>query len=59
GPDRVVARDTTNRRGRWAKRHNKGGRGRYYAIARRKAFSTPNANVICQRARSRTIRARR
>lgn len=59
GPDRTVARDTTNRRGKWAKAHRKGRRGRYYAIARRKTFSTPNANVVCRRARSRTIRARR
>jgi uncharacterized repeat protein (TIGR01451 family) len=59
GRDGIVGRDTTNRRGRWSNAHRRGGRGRYYAIAKRKRFTTPNGTVICQKARSRRIRARR
>jgi hypothetical protein len=56
GPDRIVGRDLTNRRGRWSEPHNRGGEGRYYARAGRKAFTnTFGDTIICRRARSSTI----
>jgi hypothetical protein len=56
----IVARDRTNQAGRFVAPHRRGGRGRYFAVVLRKTFVNADGdNVICQRARSRTIRARR
>ncbi|MGH2694084.1 MAG: choice-of-anchor Q domain-containing protein [Actinomycetota bacterium] len=58
GPDRTVARDLTNNRGRWSEPHLTGGEGRYYARARRKVFTNAFGDtIVCRRARSRTIEA--
>jgi hypothetical protein len=60
GPDTIVGRDRTNRRGKWVTRHNRGGRGRYYARVLRKRFINQFGDtIICRPDRSRRIRVRR
>jgi hypothetical protein len=47
GKDKVVARDRTNRSGRWAVRKGRA-RGRYYAIAAKKVFTNDRGvRVVC------------
>jgi hypothetical protein len=56
----TVGTDRTNRAGRYVERHRRGGRGRYFAVVARKSFVSGAGDlIICQKARSRRIRARR
>ena len=60
GRDLIVGRDRTNDRGKWRVPHDVGGRGRYYAVATRRALDAPGDRmIICRRDRSATIRVRR
>ncbi len=58
GADPVVARTTTNDRGRWRVAHVRGGSGRYYAVALGKQFSEGINTVACRQARSSSIGVR-
>jgi len=56
GRDRVVASDTTNGRGQWSDRHDRGGAGRYYAVVRRDTVQDGIDTINCLRGRSGTKR---
>jgi len=56
GPDRTVARTTTNGRGEYSAKHNKGGAGRYYAVAQGQTFVEDLDQITCTRAQSPTQR---
>jgi hypothetical protein len=56
GRNSIVGRDTTSRHGNW-KIHRRHHRGRYYAVAVRKAVTDQNGNtLVCQWDRSPTIK---
>ena len=61
GPDPVVGRDRTNRRGRYSinPRPNPRRGQRYYAVAKPKKKKKHRHSHVCRRARSRTIKIRR
>lgn len=56
GRDPILDRLRSDQSGRWDVAHRTGGRGRYYVIVRRRAFSTADATVVCRGALSRTLR---
>jgi len=56
GPDRIVARTTTNGQGEYSVRHNKGGAGGYYAVARAQTFVEDLDEISCTMGRSATKR---
>lgn len=56
GADRVIARGRATDTGLWTFPHSDGGRGRYYAVARKITFGSEAAPIICLRDRSDTVR---
>ncbi|MGH2788054.1 MAG: hypothetical protein ACRDJV_09105 [Actinomycetota bacterium] len=57
GPDRVKAKDRTNKRGLYKARNRKA-KGRFYAVAKRKKFTSGGSTIICKKAKSRKLRRR-
>jgi hypothetical protein len=55
GPDPVVGRDTTNRRGKWSATVEDA-KGRYFAKVAKRVFTQGSTRVECGGARSKTIR---
>lgn len=56
GPDLLVGRDTTNRRGRWSVREPDAARGRYYAKVLKRVYTLTDTVITCRGDRSKTIR---
>ena len=59
GRDRRVARTTTGPLGGFRVKHNKGGRGTYYAVAKRMTSTDGVDTVVCTRARSAGVFAKK
>lgn len=56
GPDLLVGRDTTNRRGRWSVGEPDAARGRYYAKVLKRVYTLTDTAITCRGDRSKTIR---
>jgi hypothetical protein len=57
GRDKVVARDKTNKRGKYKVRKRKV-HGRFYSVAKRKKITAKGGTVVCKSGRSKTVRRR-
>jgi hypothetical protein len=57
GKDRVAARDRSNRRGAYQARA-RNAKGRFYAVAKKKKFTSSGSTIVCKQAKSRRVRRR-
>jgi hypothetical protein len=56
GPDLLVGRDTTNRRGRWSVGEPDADRGRYYAKVLKRVYTLADTPITCRGDRSPNVR---